>query len=58
MKQLHEKVGGFVPVLDLESTVWSYCMQVNIIPVIAKADTLTPDECAQFKKRVSFYAIQ
>ena len=34
---------------------WSccVCVQVNIIPVIAKADTLTPEECAQFKKRVS-----
>ena len=27
-------------------------MQVNIIPVIAKADTLTPEECARFKKTV------
>lgn len=26
--------------------------KVNIIPVIAKADTMTPDECAQFKKQV------
>lgn len=28
--------------------------KVNIIPVIAKADTLTPEECQQFKKNVSF----
>ncbi len=28
-------------------------LQVNIIPVIAKADTLTPEECGLFKKRVS-----
>ncbi|ODN05573.1 Septin-7 [Orchesella cincta] len=26
--------------------------KVNIIPVIAKADTLTPEECAQFKKQI------
>ncbi|KAK0181715.1 hypothetical protein PV327_003976 [Microctonus hyperodae] len=26
--------------------------KVNIIPVIAKADTMTPDECAQFKKQI------
>ena len=29
-----------------------YHLQVNIIPVIAKADTLTPEECARFKKTV------
>ena len=27
--------------------------KVNIIPMIAKADTLTPDECREFKKTVS-----
>ncbi|XP_058790132.1 septin-7 isoform X2 [Phymastichus coffea] len=26
--------------------------KVNIIPVLAKADTMTPDECAYFKKQV------
>ncbi|XP_071815425.1 septin-7-like isoform X2 [Apostichopus japonicus] len=26
--------------------------RVNIIPLIAKADTLTPDECKEFKKRI------
>ena len=26
--------------------------KVNIIPIIAKADTLTPEECQQFKKNV------
>nr|XP_055136181.1 septin-7-like isoform X5 [Symphalangus syndactylus] len=25
--------------------------KVNIIPLIAKADTLTPEECQQFKKQ-------
>lgn len=28
------------------------CDKVNIIPVIAKADTLTPDECNLFKKQI------
>lgn len=28
--------------------------KVNIIPLIAKADTLTPEECQQFKKQVSW----
>ena len=27
--------------------------KVNIIPLIAKADTMTPDECREFKKTVS-----
>lgn len=27
--------------------------KVNIIPIIAKADTMTPEECAQFKKQAS-----
>ncbi|XP_011874679.1 PREDICTED: septin-7 isoform X3 [Vollenhovia emeryi] len=26
--------------------------KVNIIPIIAKADTMTPDECAYFKKQI------
>ena len=29
--------------------------KVNIIPIIAKADTLTPDECREFKKTVSYF---
>lgn len=29
--------------------------KVNIIPLIAKADTMTPDECREFKKTVSLY---
>ena len=28
--------------------------KVNIIPLIAKADSLTPEECRDFKKNVSF----
>lgn len=32
--------------------------KVNIIPLIAKADTLTPEECRDFKKTVSDYARQ
>lgn len=31
--------------------------KVNIIPIIAKADTMTPEECAQFKKQVSILTI-
>ena len=27
-------------------------IQVNIVPVIAKADTLTQEECTKFKKQV------
>ena len=27
--------------------------KVNIVPVIGKADTLTPEECAEFKANVS-----
>lgn len=27
--------------------------QVNIVPIIAKADSLTADECQSFKKQVS-----
>uniref|UniRef100_A0A4W5LX20 Septin-type G domain-containing protein n=1 Tax=Hucho hucho TaxID=62062 RepID=A0A4W5LX20_9TELE len=26
--------------------------KVNIIPLIAKADTMTPEECQQFKKQI------
>lgn len=29
--------------------------KVNIIPILAKADTMTPDECAYFKKQVSLF---
>jgi len=29
--------------------------KVNIIPVLAKADTMTPEECSHFKKQVSFF---
>ncbi|CAI8016184.1 Septin-7 [Geodia barretti] len=28
------------------------CEKVNVIPVIAKADTLTPEECSRFKKTI------
>ncbi|XP_055136177.1 septin-7-like isoform X2 [Symphalangus syndactylus] len=31
--------------------------KVNIIPLIAKADTLTPEECQQFKKQTSWLVI-
>ena len=29
-----------------------FFLQVNIVPVIAKADTFTPEECSRFKKLV------
>lgn len=29
--------------------------KVNLIPLIAKADTLIPEECAFFKKQVSYF---
>lgn len=32
--------------------------QVNIIPVIAKADTFTAEECAKFKKMVRVVCVQ
>ncbi|KAK3508404.1 hypothetical protein QTP70_028164, partial [Hemibagrus guttatus] len=32
--------------------------KVNIIPLIAKADTLTPEECQQFKKQVCVHHMQ
>ena len=32
--------------------------KVNIIPLIAKADTLTPEECQQFKKQVSKMSLE
>ena len=28
--------------------------KVNVIPILAKADTMTPDECVYFKKQVTF----
>jgi hypothetical protein len=31
--------------------------KVNIIPLIAKADTMTPEECQQFKKQVCVLAL-
>lgn len=39
--------------LDIEFMT-RLCDKVNIIPVIAKADTLTPEEVTLFKKQVSF----
>lgn len=31
--------------------------KVNVIPLIAKADTMTPEECQQFKKQVCVYRL-
>jgi septin 7 len=32
--------------------------RVNIVPVLAKADTMTPEECVAFKKQVSFVGLK
>jgi len=37
--------------IDIE-TMLNLHDKVNIIPIIAKADTLTPEECQQFKKNI------
>ena len=37
--------------LDLQFLL-RICEKVNVIPVIAKGDTLTPDEVSLFKKQV------
>lgn len=42
--------------LDIEF-MQRLCDKVNIVPVIAKADTMTTDECQLFKKQVSFFTI-
>lgn len=41
--------------LDIE-VMKRLCSRVNLIPVIAKADTLSPADLAKFKQRVSNYA--
>jgi cell division control protein 12 len=38
--------------LDIE-VMKRLCSRVNLIPVIAKADTLSPSDLARFKQRVS-----
>ena len=38
--------------LDIE-VMKRLCTRVNLIPVVAKADTLSPDDLAKFKARVS-----
>ena len=48
--------GGRKGVLVCPSSVLSLCdwlIQVNIVPIIAKADSLTAEECQSFKKQVS-----
>ena len=37
---------------SLLSLFLCHTIQVNIVPVIAKADTFTPEECTRFKKLV------
>ena len=41
--------------LDIE-VMKKLCTRVNLIPVVAKADTLTPTDLAKFKQRVFIYA--
>ena len=41
--------------LDIE-VMKKLCTRVNLIPVVAKADTLTPTDLAKFKQRVCIYA--
>ncbi|ORZ32763.1 putative CDC12-septin [Catenaria anguillulae PL171] len=43
--------GGTLRALDIE-TMKRLGSRVNLIPVVAKADTLTPKDLAQFKRRV------
>lgn len=42
--------------LDIE-VMKKLCTRVNLIPVVAKADTLTPTDLAKFKQRVCIYAL-
>lgn len=46
--------GHGLKTLDVEF-MQRLCDKVNIIPVIAKADTMTPDEVQLFKKQVIFF---
>ena len=46
MRRLHDKVSRFY------FWTWRQHFKVNIIPVISKADTLTPDECHEFKREI------
>ena len=36
----------------------NYLWQVNVIPVIAKADTMTPEEVAHFKRQIMNQIVQ
>lgn len=55
MRRLHDK-GWFLPPSGpstaSRSSVINLYFLVNIIPLIAKADTMTPDECDDFKKEI------
>ena len=55
MRRLHDK-GWFSPPSGpstaSRSSVINLYFLVNIIPLIAKADTMTPDECDDFKKEI------
>lgn len=34
-----------------------FCFKVNIVPIIAKADSLTAEECQRFKQQVLVLAL-
>lgn len=34
------------------------CLQVNIVPIIAKADTIAKSELKQFKEKVSLWIME
>ena len=34
------------------------CLQVNIVPIIAKADTIAKSELKQFKEKVSLWVTE
>ena len=43
--------------LDIE-VMKKLCTRVNLIPVVAKADTLTPNDLAKFKQRVRMHSVR
>ena len=43
----------YLPILIL-----TYLWQVNVIPVIAKADTMTPEEVSHFKRQIMNQIVQ
>ena len=52
MRRLHDKGWSPVRAVHCFPLVRNKPFLVNIIPLIAKADTMTPDECDDFKKEI------